>query len=154
MKYEIYIKGCYDRDRNCASTAFVAVSDGEAVEKRSAKFDEIIPTKNGVPIPILPNKGQYQMELYALAWALSLLRTTGSDMVIYTNNQAVAGWLNKMDVPDDYKKIFSLCKKMAKGNRTVAEWMPKMKGDKWNKLVNDVVFELIKMKGSPITKIF
>lgn len=159
MKYEIYIKGCWDGKSNSASTALAIVCDGKAINKKSAKFDNEIPTKNGQPIAILKNRGQFQMELYAIVWALTLLEPSDDDIVIYSNVQAVVGWINagfgrESDIPEDYRKFFNACRTMSKGRRITGEWMPKSTDNEWNKLVNDVAFELIRMKGSPITKIF
>ena len=94
MKYEIYIKGCYEVDSNSASTALAIVSGGEAVNKKSAKFDNEIPTRDGNPIPLLKKRGQFQMELYAIIWALTLLDPSADDIVIYSNVQAVVVWIN------------------------------------------------------------
>lgn len=152
MKYDIYIKGCYGKEDNSASLSFVLVVDGKIVERRAAKFDNYIRTRGGY-IAILKNRGQFQAELCALAWALYYAKED-ADIDVYTNNSAVAGWLLNGHVPADYADLHSVCLRLA-GDRTMtAKWIAKKDGNNFNKIANDVAFELIKLKGSPITKIF
>ena len=84
MKIEIYIKGCEDAKRSCASCAFIMKREDGEFWKRAIRFEDNI-GKSGTN-PIIPNKGQYQMELYALAWALSLVKDEDAKFVVYSNN--------------------------------------------------------------------
>lgn len=153
MKYEIYIKGCYEKEKNAVSFAFAVIEDGDAFEKRLAKYVEQIKTRAAI-IPILPNKGQFQAELCAVAWAMFYLPKDASDVVVYSNNQTIVGWLNKWDCPDDYVDLLSVCRSMSNGRIGRAEWISKSSDNEWNVLVNEVAADFIESDGLSVTKNF
>lgn len=152
MKYEIYIKGCWDKKSNSVSFAFIATSNGTAIEKRAAKFSNEIILRTGT-ICVLPNKGQYQAELCALAWSLFYIGNDDAEFVVYSNNQSVVGWLNGDYCPEDYEDLFLVCKKLARGRKVTSQWIPKTDGNEWNVLMNQSALELLGMGGKSVMKI-
>ena len=144
MKYSIYIKGCHNNYDNSASLAFAVLCNGKLLATKSAKFVDVIPTKE-TNIPILRYKGQFQMEIYAIGWALSFIDDDDAVCVIWTNNSAVAGWIAGWEVPEDYTKMFDICMKYAKGKTITAEWIPKTSEDEWNVFVNNEAFQKLKI---------
>lgn len=152
MKYEIYIKGCWERRDNSISLAFVVTKDGTAIEKRYAKYTSEIKMRTGTAT-IIPNKGQYQAELCALAWALSYCANGDAEFTVYSNNQCVVGWINKDKCPDDYADLFSICQRLAKGRIEKAEWIAKSDGNAWNRLMNDAASNILNMEGKTILRI-
>lgn len=110
-EYQIYIKGRGHDD--IAACAIVIVENGIEFFSGGKFFEGFIPTKNEV-IDLLPNKMQYQMELYAIAWALTFC-IKPAKVTFLTNNLAVKRWLEKGEVNEDYADIYEYCKKLSKG---------------------------------------
>lgn len=152
MKIEIYIKGCADAKRSCASCAFVISSEKGYWGKRAIRFEDNI-GKNGA-IPIIPNKGQYQMELYALAWALSLVKDEDAEFIVHSNNAAVVGWVNNWDVPDDYIDLFNTCDTLLAGRMIEAAHIPKKSEQEDNVQVNEAAAYLLGLSGDKTSYIF
>lgn len=109
-EYQIYIKGRGHDD--IAACAIVIIENGIEFFSGGKFFEGFIPTKNEV-IDLLPNKMQYQMELYAVAWALTFCIKPAT-VTILTNNLAVKRWLEKGEVNEDYADIYEYCKKFSK----------------------------------------
>lgn len=152
MEIEIYIKGCEDAKRSCASCAFVIRSVNGDFWKRAIRFEDNI-GKNGAT-PIIPNKGQFQMELYALAWALSLVKDADAEFKVYSNNTAVVGWINKWDVPDDYVDMFNVCDALLMGRAIKSEHIPKKSEKEENRKVNEAAEYLLGLSGDKTTYVF
>lgn len=147
MKYEIYIKGCHEGDK--ASLGFIVTRGDAYIHGKVAKFENEIPTK-GEPIPLLPHKGQYQMEIYAITWALSTIADSDAVIMVYTNNRAVSTWINKWGVSDEYENIFSVCRSLRFGRDITSEWMPKSSENKWNKMVNEETYNILQWSGKKV----
>lgn len=108
-EYQIYIKG--RGHEHLASCAIIVIENDIEIFSGGKLFDGFIPTKEGI-IGVLPNKMQYQMELYALAWALTFCIKPAT-ATVFTNNLAVKGWLEKGRVSEDYNDIYEYCKKFS-----------------------------------------
>lgn len=109
MKYEIYIKGKADGLK--ASCGVVVLKEGEQIMSNGKFFEEYISTK-GEKIPLIEYKGQFQMELYALAWGLTYC-ADGAEIEVYSNNLAIVGWINKWEVSEEYGPVFGYCRHWA-----------------------------------------
>jgi len=119
--YDIYIKGrSHD---NIASCSIIVIEDGVEIFSGGMRFVDNIQTQSEV-IPLLPYKSQYQMELYALAWALTKCKEN-SYVNIYTNNIVFQTWIERMEVGRDYKNLFDYCKKFMNGKKLVAQHIKK-----------------------------
>lgn len=151
MTYEIYIKGCADRESG-ASCAFVVKDEKGECQKRGIRFEDFI--GKGEKHPVLPNKGQFQMELYALSWAMSLVNDDDAVFKVYSNNMAVVGWVNKWDVPDDYIDLMNYCDNILHGRDISAEHISKKSNVVENRLVNDAAEYLAGLSGNMTTYVF
>lgn len=133
MIYNVYIKGkCEENVASCGLVIFT--EKDEMIERHGAVFEDFISTKN-IVISILPHKGQYQMELYALAWALTYCKDN-SIINVYSNNSAVVKWINEWSVSADYQSVFDFCEWYGRG-KTIKAYHIK-KG--WN-LSMDIALE-------------
>ena len=119
--YDIYIKG--KGWKQTASCAIFVVEDGCELFKGGKGFADFIPTKDG-DIPILPYKEQYQMELYALAWALSKCHAE-ADVTFYTNNMAFRKWIERGSAPPEYENLFRYCVRFMEGKNINMEHVKK-----------------------------
>ena len=134
--YDIYIKGrAHD---NIASCAIIVIEDGVEIFSGGMRFVDNIQTQSGV-IPLLPYKSQYQMELYALAWALTKCKED-SYVNIYTNNIVFKTWIERMIVGDAYENLFYYCKNFAKGKTIMVEHVKKG-SDEYTKKSNDIAMQ-------------
>lgn len=152
MKYEIYVKGCGDSSNNAATCALVLKCNGEYLHKTAIRFEEYI--GRGTDYPVIDNKAQFQMELYAIAWAMSFVADKSASFKVYTNNLAVAGWIKKWDVPDDYRNLFRACRLLLNGRKIDAEHIRKDSDIEENKQVNDAANYLLKMSGNQVRYVF
>lgn len=134
--YDVYIKGRAHDD--VASCAIIVVENDVEIFSGGMNFDRCILT-NEETIPLLPYKAQYQMELYALAWALTKCKEN-SFVNVYTNNVVFATWIERWIVGADYEPVFQYCKRFCKGKSITPIHVKK--GD--NTLVercNEIAFE-------------
>lgn len=134
--YDIYIKG--RGHDNVASCAIVIIKDGVEVFSEGRRFVNAIPTRAG-KIDLLPNRAQYQMELYALAWALTKCEND-SIVKVYTNNIVSQTWIERMVVGDAYENLFYYCKNFAKGKTIMVEHVKKG-SDEYTKKSNDIAMQ-------------
>ena len=134
MTYEIYIKGCAERNGLAATCAMAVKVNAEYLQKSAIRFEKYIGKSN--EYPIIKNKAQYQMELYALAWALSSVQDATASFKVYSNNLPVVTWINQWDVPEDYEDIFKACDILLHYREISAEHIRKDADNETNRLVN------------------
>lgn len=141
MTYEIYIKG--KADDNWSSCGVVVLKDGKQIFSNGKFFEEWILTKRW-RIPIIKNKGQFQMELYALAWGLTYCKDN-SDVKVYSNNLAVVAWINKWEVPEDYNKVFDFCRHWGE-MKTISAYHVKKDTNEWMDMAETEATFILKPK--------
>jgi hypothetical protein len=131
--YDVYIKG--RAHNNIASCAIIIIEDGVEIFSGGMRFVDNIQTQSEV-IPLLPYKSQYQMELYALAWALTKCKED-SYVNIYTNNIVFKTWIERMEVGIGYNDLFTYCKKFMNGKKVEVQHVKKG-SDSFTERCNDI----------------
>lgn len=134
--YDIYIKGRGHGD--VASCAIIVIEDGVETFSGGMRFVDVIRTQSE-EIPLLPYKSQYQMELFALAWALTKCKEDAR-VNVYTNNIVFKTWIERMEVGADYEDLFVYCKRFMQGKEVTAEHVKKG-GDDFTERCNQIAIQ-------------